>query len=54
MNLLTPPSVSLEGKTLWLLQSLPVTPWQALRAKLDLHLACTLPPAPLPCCACCG
>ena len=45
MNLLTPPSVSLEGKTLWLLQSLPVTPWQALRAKLDLHLACTLPPA---------
>lgn len=45
MNLITPPSVSLEGKTLWLLQSLPVTPWQALRAKLDLHLVLTLPPA---------
>ena len=45
MNLITPPSVSLEGKTLWLIQSLPVTPWQALRAKLDLHLALTLPPA---------
>ena len=45
MNLLTPPSVSLEGRSLWLLRSLPVTPWQALRAKLDLHLVLTLPPA---------
>ena len=45
MNLLTPPSVSLEGRALWLIRSLPVTPWQALRAKLDLHLALTLPPA---------
>lgn len=30
----TPPSVSLEGKSLWLLQSLPVTPWQVLKAKM--------------------
>lgn len=45
MSLITPPSVSLEGRTLWLIQSLPVTPWQALRAKLDLHLVLTLPPA---------
>ena len=45
MNLLTPPSVSLEGRTLWLVQSLPVSPWQALRAKLDLHMALTAPPA---------
>lgn len=45
MNLLTPPSVSLEGGTLWLIRSLPVSPWQALRAKLDLHMALTLPPA---------
>ena len=52
MNLLTVPSVSLEGEQLWQLQSLPVTPWQALRAKLDLHLLVTLPPALL--CLGCG
>lgn len=45
MNDITAPSVTLEGKTLWLLQSLPVPPWQALRAKLNLHLALTEPPA---------
>ena len=32
------PSVSLEGKYLWQLRVLPVSPWQALRAKLNLHL----------------
>lgn len=32
------PSVSLEGKSLWLVQSLPVTPWQVLRAKLRVQL----------------
>ena len=32
------PSVSLEGKTIWLVQSLPATPWQILCAKLELHL----------------
>ena len=52
MNLLTVPSVSLEGEQLWQLQSLPVTPWQVLRAKLDLHLLVTLPPALL--CLGCG
>ena len=52
MNLLTVPSVSLEGEQLWQLQSLPVTPWQVLRAKLDLHLLVTLPPALL--CLACG
>lgn len=35
---ITAPSVSLEGKTLWLSQSLPVTPWQVLRAKLGVQL----------------
>ena len=39
------PSVSLEGKSLWLLRSLPVTPWQVLRAKLAVHLTVTLPAA---------
>ena len=43
MNNLTAPSVSLEGKSLWLAQSLPVSPWQVLKAKLTLHLLLTLP-----------
>lgn len=38
MNDMTAPSVSLEGKTLWQLKCLPVTPWQILRAKLRMHL----------------
>ena len=41
MNLMAAPSVSLEGRTLWLVQSLPVVPWQALRAKLDVQLVLT-------------
>lgn len=44
-NFLTAPSVSLEGESLWLIQSLPVTSWQVLRAKLELHLLLTIPPA---------
>ena len=35
---ITAPSVSLEGRTIWLSQSLPVTPWKVLRAKLAVHL----------------
>lgn len=42
-------SVSLEGGSLWILQSLPVSSGQALRAKLKLHLALTLPPVLLAC-----
>ncbi len=38
------PSVSLEGKNLWIVRSLPVTPWQALRAKLHLQLTLSVPP----------
>lgn len=45
MNDMTAPSVSLEGKNLWLVQSLPVSPWQVLRAKLGLHLLLTEPAA---------
>jgi ABC-2 type transport system permease protein len=45
MNFITAPSVSLEGGTLWLLQSLPVTPQQVLRAKVELQLLLTLPAA---------
>ncbi len=41
---ITAPSVSLEGKHLWILQTLPVHPAQVLRAKLMLHLAIAVPP----------
>ncbi len=50
-NDITAPSVSLEGKSLWIAQSLPVDPWQALRAKLALHLLGT--ELPLVLCAVC-
>lgn len=44
MNDMTAPSVSLEGKNLWLAQSLPVSAAQALMAKLHMHLLLTLIP----------
>ena len=50
-NDITAPSVSLEGKSLWIAQSLPIDPWQALRAKLGLHLLIT--ELPLMLCAVC-
>lgn len=40
-NDITSPSVSLEGKNLWLIQSMPVHPWRVLLAKLKLHLLLT-------------
>lgn len=45
LNDITAPSVSLEGETLWLIQSLPVAPRHILLAKLRLHLLLTCPPA---------
>lgn len=45
MNVITAPSVSLEGKNLWMLQSLPLTGWQVLRSKLRLHLLVTAIPS---------
>lgn len=48
MNDMAAPSVSLEGKNLWILQSLPVSGRQALSAKLALSLLLTwLPALPL-------
>lgn len=41
MNGMAVPSISLEGKSLWLIQSLPVKPWQVLRAKLSVQLLLT-------------
>lgn len=43
MNDTTAPSVSLEGKSLWIAQSLPVKPWQVLQAKLKVQLFLTVP-----------
>jgi len=37
------PSVSLEGKNLWILQTLPVAPRDVLFAKLKLHLSVAVP-----------
>lgn len=39
------PSVSLEGKNIWILQSLPVEPYRILRAKSNLQLYFSLPAA---------
>ena len=48
MNDMATPSVSLEGKSLWLAQSLPVSAWQVLRAKLRVQLLLTVIPALVP------
>ncbi len=45
MNDMAAPSVSLEGKSLWIKQSLPVTGWQVLEAKLKMQLLLTIIPA---------
>ncbi len=44
MNQISAPSVSLEGRSIWLAQSLPVTSWQVLKAKLELHFKMNLLP----------
>jgi len=45
MNTISTPSVSLEGKNLWITKTLPVTSLQVLRAKMFNHLMFTLPVA---------
>lgn len=45
MNMISTPSVSLEGKTLWILQCLPVSGRQVLHAKLQLHVLLNAVPA---------
>lgn len=47
MNDMTAPSVSLEGKNIWLVQVLPVSGWQVLKAKLGLQCILNLIPAVL-------
>ncbi len=43
MGPVTAPSVSLEGKTLWIVQSLPARAWDVLLAKQHLHLLLIAP-----------
>ena len=47
MNDLTAPSISLEGNSLWLIQSLPVDTWMILRSKLMFHMLVSGIPATL-------
>ncbi len=44
LNDITAPSISLEGKSLWVIKSLPVSAWSVLRAKLRLHILLTCIP----------
>lgn len=45
MNDISTLSVTMEGKNLWLTQSLPITSWQILKSKLTLHFLITGIPA---------
>lgn len=44
MTLVTAPSISLEGKSLWIVRSFPVESREVLKTKLDLHGLIVLPP----------
>ena len=45
MNSISATSISLEGKHLWMLKVLPITPWQIFKAKLGVHVVITAVPA---------
>lgn len=45
MNAVTAPSISLEGKNIWIVQSMPIDPRKILRAKMKLHLLLNIPVA---------
>ena len=47
IGVISTPSISLEGKHLWILRSLPVTGREVLEAKLRLHVALNIGPAVL-------
>lgn len=51
MNDLTAPSVSLEGKSIWIVQSMPIDSRYVLSSKIKLHLVMTLSPAFICCVA---
>lgn len=39
------PSISLEGKRIWLLQSMPLDPFRVFKAKIFVHVAITIVPS---------
>ena len=45
MNVISAASVSIEGKTLWILQTLPVDAWELLRAKESMNVQLNIYPA---------
>lgn len=45
MNNISASSISMEGKNLWIVQSLPVDAWEVLRAKRDVDIRVTGVPA---------
>ena len=45
MNTITAPSISLEGKNLWIVKTLPIDARLMLKAKVFLHVIVTLVPA---------
>ncbi len=45
MNLITAPAISLEGKNMWLLRSLPLSAWSVLKSKIALQMLISGVPA---------
>lgn len=43
MNTISAASVSMDGKNVWIVQSLPVKPWSVLKSKIAAHMLVTLP-----------
>ncbi|MCR5836733.1 MAG: hypothetical protein K6G88_09520 [Lachnospiraceae bacterium] len=44
LNTITAPSISLEGRNLWILKSLPVSEWTIIKNKIKLHYIITIVP----------
>lgn len=44
-SVLSTPSISIEGKTMWILKSLPIKPMDIFRAKLNMHVDFCLVPS---------
>ena len=51
INMVSGSAINMEGKSLWIVRSLPVTGWQILKAKWKLHMIITIIPATLCCIA---
>lgn len=43
MNDLTAPSISLEGKNLWIVRTLPINTFDIIKAKINMHMLLTVP-----------